>query len=329
MKTKIFIAKVIKPLAAIFSLWLLVYELVNELPWFLKLTRPCAFSHFLEFITVAGIALLFGVSFCPIVIKTKCIKKPDCFLRNMSLIIVFGVFGNAVSTWLQYACVSMLHFLDWYDIADFVLVIFFLLLFINCYFQKSNRVLPSLLGIAYISITIVHQYYSEGHAIHGIFRNGMMVIVLLIVIQINIYKNLNHTFYFSDFSKRTFFSGDKKIKFRHAYSTAYSVQNPNKHILLRTDKGHYFKLYLAEKRIESKEIGALIDGEDDDYLDEMLTDYLDKDKKGITVMFNPLLQCSRGKEHIVLHSKLKKISIDSFAYSPDSFIKILTTMINF
>lgn len=279
MKTKIFIAKLINPLAAIFSLWLLVYELVNELPWFLKLTRPCAFSHFLEYITVAGIALLFGVSFCPIAIKTKCIKKPERFLRNMSLIIVFGVFGNAVSTWLQYEYVSILHFLDWYDIADFVLVVFFLLLFINYYFHRSNRVLPSLLGIVYISITILHQYYSEGHANHGIFRNGMMVIVLLIVIQINIYKNLNHMFYFSDFSNDTFLLDNKKVKLRHAYSTAYSVQSPNKYVLLRTDKGYYFNLDLTDNQLVGKEVGALIDGEDDDFLDEMLTDYLDKDKK--------------------------------------------------
>ena len=34
----------------------------------------------------------------------------------------------------------------------------------------------------------------------------------------------------------------------------------------------------------------------------------------MTVMFNPLLKCSRGKEHIVLRSKLKKQSIDSFGF---------------
>lgn len=281
MKDKLLVAKVAKLLTAIASCVLLIYKLIKEIPWFFKLTRPCAFSSSLELLTLAGIALLFVISLLPISLKTKVIRNPDGFLRNVSLLMLFGIFGNAVSTWLQCDYLIKLYVLDWYYITDFVLCMFFIVLFINHYFREYLRILPIFLGVTYICITVLHQLYSAGHVHHGIFKNGMIIIVFLIIVHINVFKNLYHMFYFSDYSNNDFMLDDKSIKMKNVYSTAYSVQNKKCCILLRNDKRCYYCLDISDKtkRLTPKKAGLLREDEDGDFLDEMLTDLIDKDKQ--------------------------------------------------
>ncbi len=199
MKTNEILAKMLKLLSAVTVLILLAGLLSEGLPGFFRLTRPCAFYLLLEYVALGGLAVLFTISSMPAAWRKAHLSSPNRLFKKTLTVILFGVFGNTVALWLQYDFISRLHFRDWYYISDFALCIFFIALFVNCYFNRNSRIFPAVMGVTYIAITLLAEYY--GPLIYGLYRNGMVLIVLLITTIIGVFPHPYRLFTFSPSSE--------------------------------------------------------------------------------------------------------------------------------